>query len=1055
MNRLLAFLICCSLLLVPAVAQAGTTGKIAGTVKDRASGQPLPGAVVTVEGTKLGAVADATGRYFIINIPPGTYRVNASMVGYGRLSQTGVRVYIDQTRPLDFQLGEEMIQAGEMVVTAERPKVELDLTASKESMSRDEIARSWGTTVEEVISDIPASNINGGIRGSFGNDYSYNLDGIDLRDPGSNTNFSSVNLTTIQEVEVLTGGWNAEFGQANGSIINIVTRRAQDRVRGIVSYKVRPSGKYHWGRDFYGAEDFMRTTMTTPEFWDPTKTWKSQWMTTGLAGYDGGIEPFKSMTPQQRADWWKAFVNDKTQFPQIDYADRAQWEQEITLYGPLVTDLSFLLSGRYQEGVGVYPSAYKFNPDYTLQGTLDWSVAEATRLSLTGMFNRFLSSGAPRTNYQSSETNPSDIAVQQLPYIRDPYTDYKYWQYGTRGGSDQFTIRPPEEAQLLSMQAKLTHVFDASTFLEAALQHSAMKYRLDYRDIARSANFPSFGLPISPLPDSASGLPGYGLIPTGFVFAPRWGYPGDVWRSWTDTRSWGVKADLTSQVHPSHLVKAGLVFSYQEFDKVSKEGGLTGSSSFAQVNDLIKIVDRPYEGGVYLQDKIEVGGMVVNAGLRFDFFNANKNVSADIYDPLMIGRDTHGGDSTTIGIAYYRPDQSGPGYSKTKTRVAFSPRIGISHPITETTVLHFMYGVFHQRPSWNKILANPVVWTALPYFNPATLDPEFNLPESTRVTYRYFGQKVGNPALTWEKMIQYEIGFEQNILNKLSVDVTMYYKDASDLTSLGIDQGPASTQIQESGGNVDIRLYGDPVAADTRIPGQTIGNFTTTVNGAWADVRGIEVKLKSRFQWINFDFAYTLSYLSTGTYHLNKKFKTFYDENGNPYQRGTDTYSGASNTDNGGVGLDDASWNPHNSAILKLSFLSAPDFGPAIGEFYIFGDWAVTTSTRWAAGQQYTYYPTDFVGVQVPNNKTWESRWNTNLNISRMFRVFGDMRLNLYAQVTNLFDDQHLRLFSGQDLRDYEEQGILPVQSTTREPLEWSWYSNLPRQIVLGTSVEF
>jgi outer membrane receptor protein involved in Fe transport len=1045
------------LFLIAGIGYAGVTGKIAGTVKDRATQQPLVSANVVVVGTKLGATCNLEGEYFVLNVPPGTYSVSAVLLGYGKLTQTDVRIRIDQTTTLNFSLTEESIQAEGVTIIAEKPKVELDLTASKESMTREEIANSWGSDLNQVVADIPAANINGGIRGSFGLDVSYRLDGLDLRDVGSNTNFSAVNLSTIQEVEVLTGGWNAEFGQANGSIVNIVTRRAEDRPHAIVTYRMRPPGKYHWGNNIYSQDDVFHTIMTTPDFWDPTKAWKTPWMDDAVPGEDGGTPYFKAMTAQQRADWWKSFVNDKSRFPQFDYAERMQWEQEVTVFGPLLPNLGFMLSGRYLEGVGVYPSALKYNPDMTFQGSLDWTLQEKTKLSFTGMLTKFENSGEPRTNYQSSETSAgggSGPVDQYLPDIRNPYSAFKYWMFGNVGGTDVATIRPPERAKLLNLQVKITHVFDDRTFMEIALQHSQMQYRLDYSNIALTANYRSYGLPLPT--DSLDGVPGFGQFPGSFFTNSRWGYPGDIWKNWSDTRSYSIKGDITSQILKHHLVKAGFVFSLQQIEKISHEGGLFGSSVFAQVNDIVPIDDNPYEGAAYVQDKIELGGMVVNAGLRLDFFNANKTVSSDMFDPLMISALTPG-NSGTIGLVGYRQDGTGPGYEKTPARYAVSPRLGISHPITETTVLHFMFGTFNQRPAWQKLLANSVVWTDTRGFDPKKMNSDWSLPESTRVTYRYFGQKTGNPALTWEKMTQYEIGFEQNIADKFSLDVTMYYKDARDLTSLGISQGPPSNRIAESGGNVDVRLYGEPDGAnvDNRMPGQTIGNFTTTVNGAWADVRGIELSLKSRFKWINFDLAYTLSYLSTGRYHLSKIYKVFYDENGKPYKNGTDTYQGASNTDGGGVGLDDASWNPHNSAILKINISSPADFGPALGSFFPLGDWSVSTSTRWVQGNVYTYYPSDYVGVEIQNNVTWEDRWNTNLNLTRNLWLFGDLKVKLFAQVTNLFNQKHLRLFGTSDMKEYQEYGRLPFQATTKEPMEWDWYTNLPRQIFLGTTIEF
>ena len=1055
----------CTLLVAWSAALAGTTGKIAGTVRDKTTRQGLPGVNVVIEGTSLGAATDPNGDYFILSVPPGNYKVTASLIGYGKLSQTEVRVRIDQTTPLNFELTEQTIQAGEVTIIAQKPKVELDLTASKETLSRDEIANTWGKDIRDVVADIPGANINGGIRGSFGGDVSYRLDGIDLRDVASNTNFSGVNMSTVQEVEVLTGGWNAEYGQANGSIVNIVSRKATDRLHAIATYKNRPAGKYHWGREIYDQNDVFHTVMTTPDFWDTSKTWRTKWMAPNESQKGNlGDGKFASMTPQQKADWWKNFVNDKQRFPQFDYANRTEWEQEITLYGPVVSNVSFLLSARYKEGVGIYPSALRYNPDMTFQGSVEWSPVTTTIVSLNGMFTKFTNSGDPRTNYQSSETTVADNASQSLPYISDPYNKFKYWLMGpaANGGSfgDGSTIRAPEHAQMLNVQAKLTQVFSASTFLNVAVQHTQMQYHLDFRDVAQTANFRAYGLPLPTDSLFMYGvmLPSFGKPPSSNLFdTQRWGYAGDIWRSESNTKTYSFKADLTSQILKNHLVKAGAVFSLQEIQTLTHEGNMI-SSPYVQVNDIVPIIDHPYEGALYAQDKIEVGGMVLNAGLRLDFFNANRMVSSDFYDPLMISQFTDGNSGKT-GLVGYRQDGSGPAYTKTPTRWAVSPRIGISHPITETTVLHFMFGVFNQRPAWVKLLANPVVWTD----NRATgnmddliraglLNSNYTVPDSLLVTYRYLGAKVGNPSLTWERMTQYEVGIVQNIADVLSLDVAMYYKDARDLTSLGIDQGPAMSQIKASGGNVDVRLYGDPYVADNRDPGKYIGNFTTTVNGAWADVRGIEANLRSQLRWINFDLGYTLSYLATGRYHDSKLFKTSV-VTGVPLA--DNVFAGANNTDGGGIGVDDALWNPHNSALLKVVVKSPSDFGPELGGIFLFGDWVLSTSTRWVQGEQFTWYTTDYQDIKLPNNQRWKDRWNTNLNLARSIRLRENLSMKFFVQVTNLFNSKHLRLFSGTDLDNYMTNGTLPFQSATKEPTEWNWYTNDPRQIYFGTTIEF
>jgi len=282
----------------------------------------------------------------------------------------------------------------------------------------------------------------------------------------------------------------------------------------------------------------------------------------------------------------------------------------------------------------------------------------------------------------------------------------------------------------------------------------------------------------------------------------------------------------------------------------------------------------------------------------------------------------------------------------------------------------------------------------------------------------------------------------------------MYYKSAKDLTSLGIDQGGGgnASTIKTTGGNVDVQLYGDPFVANSRIPGKYIGNFMTTVNGAWAEVRGIEATLRSQLSWINFDLGYTLSYLTSGRYYANGIFEPS-AVTGIPLA--DNKYSGPNNTDGGGIGTDDDLWNPTNSALLKVTMKSPSTFGPAIGGVHVLGGWIISLSTRWAQGKQFTWYPTDYTGIQYPNNQRWKDRWNTNMNVTKTIQLSDNLTMKFFVQVTNLFNDKHLRLFTDSDLDNYMTSGTLPFNKTTKEPTEWNWYTNDPRQIYFGTTIEF
>ena len=110
---------------------AGTHGKIAGRVTDAENGQPLPGVDVMIEGTTMGAATNADGYYSILNVPPGTFTIRFSIIGYTKTNVKDVRVVIDLTTTVNAELHSTTLVAGEIVVTAQRPIVTKDVSASQ------------------------------------------------------------------------------------------------------------------------------------------------------------------------------------------------------------------------------------------------------------------------------------------------------------------------------------------------------------------------------------------------------------------------------------------------------------------------------------------------------------------------------------------------------------------------------------------------------------------------------------------------------------------------------------------------------------------------------------------------------------------------------------------------------------------------------------------------------------------------------------------------------------------------------------------------------------
>ena len=127
------------ILLLNTSATAAIVGKITGVITDAATGESLPGANVTLEGTRKGATTDTEGLYLILAVAPGMYTLTATMVGYGTEKKEEVQVIVDYTSTVNFALKEASLELSELVVIAERPPVEPDKTTSKYVVSSADI----------------------------------------------------------------------------------------------------------------------------------------------------------------------------------------------------------------------------------------------------------------------------------------------------------------------------------------------------------------------------------------------------------------------------------------------------------------------------------------------------------------------------------------------------------------------------------------------------------------------------------------------------------------------------------------------------------------------------------------------------------------------------------------------------------------------------------------------------------------------------------------------------------------------------------------------------
>ena len=231
MNRLLLsmVLVC----LVPGGLMAGTTGKIAGRAREADTREPLVGISVVVDGTTMGASTDVDGNYTIVNVPPGTYTIVASGVGFQRKRYVNVKVSVDFTTRLDVELGTDVIALEAVEVEAEAPMIRRDLTSSQTVVDASSIEALPVESVTQILS-LQAGIIQGTggelhIRGGRSTEIQYTVNGVSITNPFNNSRTVDIATNAIQELSVVSGTFNAEYGNALSGIVNTVTKVYENR----------------------------------------------------------------------------------------------------------------------------------------------------------------------------------------------------------------------------------------------------------------------------------------------------------------------------------------------------------------------------------------------------------------------------------------------------------------------------------------------------------------------------------------------------------------------------------------------------------------------------------------------------------------------------------------------------------------------------------------------------------------------------------------------------------------------------------------------------------
>jgi len=647
-------------ILLSAICTAGT-GKIAGKISSSDSALPLPGVNVIIDELSIGAATDLQGNYVILNIPAGEYTLKISAIGYQNLRVTNLAVKTGQTTREDYKLDIEVIEGQEVVVVAERRMVQKDLTATQKITTSEEIKELPVETFLGVLTTQAGVNVGADgalhIRGGRSNEVGYYIDGISVASPFS-TNGLAVNISNkaLQEMKVVSGAFNAEYGNAMSGIVNIQIKEGGDSYKGSVTVRTG---------DYYSANDQIFMNID-----------------------DVNIGTNKTI------DW--------------------------TLNGPvpLLTrpgKLTFNISGRYSDSEGYFYGKREHLPD----DRSNFLIADSWQIELGGDNKIVPMSPSKRLNTLGKLTYRFSPKLKVSLQLIDDKREWKSYVHSYKYNPDGTYTYYRDNA---NYSVKLNQSFGKSYYtLNVYRTRTDYKYYV-YED-------PTDERYVST--NNIIGSPGTAA----FVFGGT-----QMGHLEQDAISDGVKFDFSSQLNHRHEMKLG--FSTRNDQLESDAFTILYNNQDYPLPTVLPANESPYHNyyneeatfySAYIQDKIEYPNMIINVGLRTDYFNPNTDYIADLLRPEI---DTL--------------------YQTASIKQTYSPRFGISFPITDEGILHFSYGHFYQLPS----LANLYRTSSFG----ANLAPT-----------------VGNGDMMPEKTVLYEFGLQQQLTRVLAFEGSVFYKDIRNL----------------------------------------------------------------------------------------------------------------------------------------------------------------------------------------------------------------------------------------------------------------------------------
>lgn len=789
----------------PLLAQA--TGKLQGRVVEAETGAPIAGVSVQILGTSQGAISSEDGFYFINEVPAGLYTIIAQFIGRRTIRVEDQRILSGQTMTVDFEMPAAPIELEELVVQGERnPLVPRDQVSSKAIITGELIEALPVSSPAEIINLQPGvivTNQGRTIRGSRPNEEAVYIDGVLVKRYGTGrVEPIELPINALEEASVTTGGVGAQFADAQSGVVNYVTRSGGTSLSGSLwafsdqmSPKTWRTGNSRIQANLGGPiwrdknlTFFLAGVVEGRKYLALNDGWNDvpQLLNSGVASLP--TDPNDPMT-QRIADHFGMEPGDPAIFTLPRGSQAAGGEDSVTLQFPSFT--------AWDNG----PSR-PFNPsdEYTALAKVTWAgLGAGNYLDLSWKRERDQRITLGLGNFY----NPQGVD-------------------GTFGQADVWTlggyfllVQRATSALALDLRASYQKFFNQNGPLDPQwyLDHrepfggfnlSNMKFLVDADDFpvsralmegARSNAFPAESLLVYP---GRSDLRN-SQAPTGITdplrFNPyglRTDFPvrgfgtgGTTGLSYQRERNWVFSGTLDWQASRTLRIQAG--GDYALIDLESMFVPLESSRGTPEMYD-------PKRGGLFATGRLDLGDVVIDAGLRFDYFDPSGDfprvpgyvfnvpdslkadfVTLEAFDPdnpkgfesRLVPLENCGGDVTAAD----RTREDGtvvckPNFIAASSKSTISPRLGVAFPVTVKSTFRFSYSHNVQTPPLGSSDFG-VVTGQFGYFRNIYDD----LAGGRANTNTDYGRDIDLP-----RTVFFEAGYRQLIGESLVLDLAAYSK---------------------------------------------------------------------------------------------------------------------------------------------------------------------------------------------------------------------------------------------------------------------------------------